>query len=80
MNTVNCATCKALIWEDDVPIKKSGNCWRCEVKRLYNALKFIARTCTEDPGTAKFALRVIEGSIQLPKKELTYIPPSTQKK
>ena len=32
--TTNCSTCKALVYAADVPLKASGNCWRCEVKQL----------------------------------------------
>jgi len=33
-DTANCKTCKALVWKDDVPNKKTGNCWKCEIKKL----------------------------------------------
>jgi hypothetical protein len=32
--TTNCVTCGALVYVTDVPSKLTGNCWRCEVKRL----------------------------------------------
>jgi len=32
--TTNCKKCGALVYVADVPSKKSGFCWRCEVKRL----------------------------------------------
>jgi len=32
-DTTNCNTCGALVYRIDVPSKKTGNCWRCEVKR-----------------------------------------------
>lgn len=69
MKTENCATCKALVWETDVPTKTTGNCWRCEVRRLQGALRFIAQTCIEDPDTAQFASRVIDGSAEYPKDD-----------
>lgn len=31
--------CAALVYKADVPTKKTGNCWRCEVKRLNNLLE-----------------------------------------
>jgi len=34
METTNCKDCGALVYVTDVPSKKTGNCWRCEVKRL----------------------------------------------
>lgn len=68
METVNCATCKALVWEVDVPVKATGNCWRCEVKRLQRALRNIAETCIEDPDVAQFAARVIDGTAEPPKE------------
>ena len=32
--TVNCNACGALTWATDIPSKKTGFCWRCEIKRL----------------------------------------------
>ena len=39
--TTHCAseTCGALVWKIDVPSKRTGNCWRCEVKRLNAEVK-----------------------------------------
>jgi len=37
--TANCSTCGALVWEINIPTKKTGNCWRCEVKRLNSVIK-----------------------------------------
>lgn len=37
--TVNCKYCRTLIWTTDVPSKKSGFCWRCEIKRLESISK-----------------------------------------
>lgn len=36
--TTNCKNdeCGALVYVTDVPFKKSGFCWRCEIKRLKN--------------------------------------------
>ena len=36
--TTNCATCGTLVWKTDVPSKKTGNCWHCEIKRLNKKL------------------------------------------
>lgn len=33
METKNCEECGVLVYETDI-IKKSGLCWRCEIKRL----------------------------------------------
>jgi len=36
--TTNCATCGTLVYQTEVPTKKNGNCWRCEIKRLKKEL------------------------------------------
>lgn len=32
--TVNCSECGTLVWATDIPSKRTGFCWRCEIKRL----------------------------------------------
>jgi hypothetical protein len=34
----HCRSCQALVYKTDVPTKRSGCCWRCEVKRLNDRL------------------------------------------
>ena len=34
METTNCKKCGVLVYETDIPSKKNGFCWRCEVERL----------------------------------------------
>jgi len=58
--TTNCATCRALVWTTDVPDKKTGNCWRCEVKRLQRrlaALEFkVCYSCMANSNVLKVIL------------------------
>jgi len=34
VNTTNCKMCETLVYETDIPTKRTGNCWRCEIERL----------------------------------------------
>lgn len=50
MKTVNCKSCGALVYDHDIPSKKTGYCWRCQVhyltaenKRLRAALEHSRR-------------------------------------
>jgi len=36
IKTTNCKECRTLVYETDIPSKKSGLCWRCELDRLKN--------------------------------------------
>lgn len=36
---VNCKHCKTLVWATDIPSKKTGFCWRCEIKRIQSISK-----------------------------------------
>ena len=55
----NCAVCGDEVgdhpWESDL-------CPCCEIIRLRNCLRFISETCFQDPETAQFAERAIDGS------------------
>lgn len=42
-DVTNCRTCKALVYALTVPTKSTGNCWRCEVKRLQGMLDSVCK-------------------------------------
>ena len=68
----NCRSCKTLVWHVDIPSFKTGNCWRCEVERLNDRVKYlekglknIVENCVDSPDTAQFASHLLSGDVEV---------------
>jgi len=66
VNWGKCATCGSLVGSSNIT-QSTGNCYPCEIDRLQAALRHIAETCINDPDTAQFACRVLDGSATISK-------------